>query len=254
MRILQLTDLHYRMKYPSSDQEYLRLLSACPSLSRRLELCLRRPDCRNLDGILLTGDLTDYGAPEDFASLKREISRFFPGVPVAVTPGNHDGKSAFRTGWTGEAAGDAPWNAVIRLGGLTVLSLDSSREGANDGFIDEAQCVWLAERLEELRGPAILITHFHLLSHQHPMNSAAYPSLFFRLVAQSRLLGVFCGHTHDPYAGFFAGKPYYTAPGFSFHGVRDADNGLSFEPVWGYGLYSVQESGIMSCRFESFRV
>ena len=208
MRILHLTDLHYRETYPPSDQEYLRLLAACPPLSRRLELCARRLGTETPDGILLTGDLTDYGTPEDFASLKTEISRVFPGVPVAVTPGNHDGKPAFRTGWAGEGAGDAPWNAVSRIGDLTVLSLDSSREGSNEGDIGEAQCVWLAEQLAALRGPAILITHFHLLTHQHPMAPAVYHPRFFQMIAQSRLLGVFCGHAHDPYVGFFAGKPY----------------------------------------------
>lgn len=253
MRILQLTDLHYRRNYPSSEQEYLRLLSACPPLSRRLELCAQRLGAETLDGILLTGDLTDYGGPDDFADLKAEISRVFPGVPIAATPGNHDKKPAFRTGWVGEPAGDAPWNAVTRLGALTVLSLDSSREGSNEGSLDGAQCIWLSEQLAALSGPAILTTHFHLLPHQHPMAPAVCHPRLYQLAAQSPLLGVFCGHSHDPYVGFFAGKPYYTAPSFSFRGVRDAENRLSFEPVWGYGLYTIGSGGVSSYRFESFR-
>ena len=254
MRLLHLSDPHYRVCYPPSQEEYLHILASAPPLSRRLEVCRRRMGHAPADGILLTGDLTDYGGEEDFRSLRALVESVFPGIPLAVTPGNHDGKPAFQAGWNGTAAAPHPWHCLTWVGPLAVLSLDSSREGSNRGLIDEAQCQWLEEQLARLGdAPAILITHFHLLPSQHSMPPAEYHPRFFQAVARSRLLGVFCGHAHEPFTGFFAGKPYYTAPSLSFHGVRSAENALSFGFTCGYGLYTIHTSGAVDSRFEVFQ-
>lgn len=254
MRLLHLTDLHYRTAYPASQEEYLHVLAGAPPMSRRLELCRRRLGHTPVDGILLTGDLTDYGEAEDFRALRALVDRVFPGIPMAVTPGNHDGEPAFQTGWNGAPASPRPWNRLFWIGPLAVLSLDSSREGSNGGLIDEDQCRWLEEQLAWLGdAPAILITHFHLLPGQHSMPPAAYHPRFFQAAARSRLLGIFCGHAHEPFTGFFAGKPYYTAPSLSFHGVRSAQDALSFGFTCGYGLYTIHPTGAIDSRFEVFQ-
>lgn len=245
--LLQISDLHFLRTYPESEAAHLQLLREGSSLARRFEDCARALRGVSLDGILLTGDLTDYGDAEDYLFLRRYLSQYFPGVPVAATPGNHDVKEAFCTGFADCPASSQPFDACFALPDMGVISLDSSRSETNDGLIDEAQCEWLSDRLKDFSGrPAILITHFHLFEGQHTMSCAAYPERFKTLIAESGLCGIFCGHTHTVYNGYFAGKPYFTAPGFSFHAYHTPDGELVFAPSFGFCLYSFQGETLRS--------
>lgn len=72
-------------------------------LDRCLQL-LGDEEKAQLDGVLISGDLTENGTADDYRNLRRELERRFPGIPLLVTLGNHDEKSAFREGWLGQAA------------------------------------------------------------------------------------------------------------------------------------------------------
>ncbi len=289
MRILQLTDLHYRLQYPPQHEPYLDVLRAQPPLSRRLDRLAAQLAGEPLDGILLTGDLTDYGAEEDHRALRRELERVFPGVPVAVTPGNHDRNPALHAVWSPSSRplssapailevsstfcgvqkgpdGDlaeaqnrgvetftGPFITLSFFGNLPIICLDSSMDGLDAGCIGEEHCVCLEEKLAQLgQKPSLLITHFHLLPHQHPMPPAQFSPRFAEILEKSSVIALFCGHTHTPYAGFFAGKPYFTAPSFSFHVLRDAKENLTFAPCLGYALYTLEGPKNTHFRFETF--
>lgn len=51
------------------------------------------------DLLILSGDIAEHGAPQEYA-LARDFLARFP-APILVTPGNHDDREAFRTGLSG---------------------------------------------------------------------------------------------------------------------------------------------------------
>lgn len=252
MQLLHLTDFHY------GDPCCAPLDPAAPALSKSLPIADRLERCQkslagiSLDALILSGDFSMDGNPDDARQLMQWIDQFFPDLPVAFVPGNHDhlAKPAKNAS---AARKYVPSDKVVHLSDLPVICLDTSRPGSDRGIIDQEQCQWLRQQLTELEGqPAILVTHFHLLPCQHSMPCATYPDEFMEIVAQSSLTAVFTGHTHCHYQGFFGGKPYCTAPSFSFYGLPAADGAVSLEPCFGYNLYTIERGQIMQIKTETF--
>lgn len=254
MHLLHLTDFHY------GDPATAPLDPAAPALSKSLPIADRLERCQkslagiSLDALILSGDFSMDGNPADARQLMQEIDLFFPDLPVAFVPGNHDhlAKPAKNASSAKEYV---PSDKVFLLPDLSVICLDTSRPGNDRGVIDPAQCQWLKQQLTKPdRQPTILVTHFHLLPGQHAMPCAAYPDEFMEIVAQSSLIAVFTGHTHCHYQGFFGGKPYCTAPGFSFYGLPAADGTVFLEPCFGYNLYTIEKGYLANIKTETFYV
>lgn len=170
----------------------------------------RRPDV-----ILVTGDITDSGKPEQYAEARSALRS---DIPVHVLPGNHDDRAALRTELLGEPASGVPVNSAHRVGPLTVLMLDSSIPGEPSGLLDEDTYAWLRTALAEAPpdGPILLALHHppkRLFSPVVDVIALADPGRLAAVVAgDARIIGVLTGHAHSPIATTFAGKPMITAP------------------------------------------
>ena len=99
MLIAQITDLHARPRglpaYRVSETNSLIERAVDALLALRL-----RPDV-----VLVTGDLTDCGLPEEYAHLRTLLGRL--PMPVYVVPGNHDRREELRDAfadWPGVTA------------------------------------------------------------------------------------------------------------------------------------------------------
>lgn len=169
------------------------------------------------DLVVLSGDLTENGTPEEYAHFRALIAGF--DLPLAAIPGNHDRRDAFAEAFAGTAvtAGvDPSWLSIqIDLPGLTVLGLDTlGLEGEAGGTLDEARLDWLGRRLADAGATPVL-----LFMHHPPFATGivrmdrwglADPGDFTRLVAAApTVLRVCCGHVHRAieaaYAGTIAG-------------------------------------------------
>ncbi|NUR69690.1 MAG: hypothetical protein HOU81_02620 [Hamadaea sp.] len=84
-----------------------------------------------LDAIVVSGDIADHGAIEEYEEARAEL---VAPVPVLMLPGNHDVRAAYRK-VLGEDSGDGPINSVHRVGGVLFALCDSSIPGRHDGLL-----------------------------------------------------------------------------------------------------------------------
>ncbi|MFD3592115.1 metallophosphoesterase [Nocardia sp. NPDC058640] len=170
----------------------------------------RRPDV-----ILVTGDITDSGAPEQYAQARLALRT---DIPVYLLPGNHDDRANFRTALLGEPAATTPINSVHRIGALTVIMLDSSIPGEPAGLLGEDTFDWLRATLADAPadGPILVALHHppkKVFSPVVDVIALADPGRLAAVVAgDPRVVGILTGHAHSPIATTFAGKPMITCP------------------------------------------
>lgn len=237
IRFLQLSDMHLIFQAPESD----RLGTLLARTFRPLEVVrrlLRAERSWRPDFLLFTGDLADRGGDTEYAAMRRVLTEEMPGVPWVALPGNHDDRAAFRRSFL-RVPPQEPLDRVCNFGGLRVVTLDTGV----DGVISSGQVEWLVQQLaaEAPRGTVLAI--HHPLYAQSPMPPARYPPEFARLIAGSRLVGIFCGHTHENYFGSFEGVPYVTADACSF-AVEEEDGRLFARLCAGYLRAQIGGSGL----------
>jgi len=171
MNVLHISDIHFRESYLPCEEGYQGMLAAMQNPLIPLEECIQDAKARvAIDLVVISGDLTEDGAPADYASLKRYLEKAFGSVPIVVTLGNHDIKRHFRQGWQGksvETASDTPFNQVYETETLAIVTFDNSCYGYANGIVDERQFEWLQATLAQLKEKKIVfVTHHHLLPDQ----------------------------------------------------------------------------------------
>ncbi|WP_233463708.1 metallophosphoesterase [Nocardia gipuzkoensis] len=170
---------------------------------------------RRPDAILVTGDITESGKPEQYAEARLA---FDAEIPLYAIPGNHDDRAGFRTRLLGEPASDAPINRTHRIGDLTIALLDSSVPGEAGGRLADETYQWLDEVLGAAPAgkPILLALHHppaHLFSPIVDGISLAEPQRLAELVAgDDRIVAVLTGHAHSAATTTFGGRPLLVAP------------------------------------------
>jgi 3',5'-cyclic-AMP phosphodiesterase len=111
--------------------------------------------------VLLTGDLTGDGRPEEF-ELVRELLEPIP-VPVHPIPGNHDKREEMRAAFSdhpGIAAASGPLDYSADCGAVRVICLDTWLPGEGGGALGAERIDWIERELEAAPDrPAILAMH-----------------------------------------------------------------------------------------------
>jgi 3',5'-cyclic AMP phosphodiesterase CpdA len=182
------------------------------ALGRVLELS-PRPDC-----VVITGDLTDHGRPDEYAAL-REVIGEFP-LPLHLVTGNHDRLEPLLDAFGGSSllGGTDRAYYAVDYPEATIIALDSLAPGERGaGRIGADQLAWLDETLA-LRPevPAFVCLH-------HPPIAVGMPFLdSIRLldgdalgevvVRHPRVVRVLAGHVHRPVSAAFAGTTLTLAP------------------------------------------
>lgn len=205
-----------------SDTHFLagnRPLGGGYDTSANLTATLARIDAMRIapDAIVITGDLTDLGEPEAYASLRAVVEPFAArlAAPVVWVAGNHDERPALRAGLLDAAPTEEPVTGVWDLGGLRLIALDSTVPGWHHGELGDAQLSWLRDLLAH---PAPLGT---LLAFHHPPLPSHVPLFdilelrdqpaLAEVVAGTDVRGILAGHLHYSTHGTFAGVPVSVA-------------------------------------------
>ena len=200
------------------------------------------------DAIVFTGDLTDLGEPEAYASLRAVVEPFAARMdaPLVWVAGNHDERPALRRGLLDLEPTEEPVTGVWDLGGLRLVALDSTVPGWHHGDLDASQLEWLREMLAT---PAPLGTILALHHPPLPSHVPLFDILELRdqgrlaeVIAGTDVRAILAGHLHHSTSGTFAGVPVSVAAAtcYTMNLARPAaevngmDAGQSFQLVHVY--------------------
>lgn len=174
-----------------------------------------------VDGLLLTGDLTDNGSPEAYRRLRALVEPAAEklNAQLVYAMGNHDERGAFAAELLSASDGGS-LDAVYWLGTLRVIVLDSTTPGRHDGRLEPAQLDWLRR---QLAAPAPLGT---VLVVHHPPLPSPVPTVHLLRLRDARALGevlagtdvgiVLTGHAHHTGCGALAGIPVWVSPALAY--------------------------------------
>ena len=163
------------------------------------------------DAVLVSGDLADSAAPEEYRTV-RELLAPLP-MPVHVLGGNHDDRDALRE-WFPVAGGGGEYRYATEVGGVRLVVCDSTVPMRPEGRLDVE---WLEAQLD---APAVVI------AMHHPPFAIGMPALdeialgaedtaaLAALLERSpQVLRVICGHTHRAAFTTLGGCGVFTCPG-----------------------------------------
>lgn len=199
------------------------------------------------DLVIVTGDLTDNGRPEEFAQFVTAIAPLR--VPVLAIPGNHDNRPGVRA-----ALPHLPWantehaSWVYDIDDLRVVGLDSTVPGHPGADIDVDRAEWLAEAIDGATGRCVLaIHHPPFITGIDWMDKAGFDGLdrLRGVLEEHPVERVLCGHHHRPIHSTIAGIPAIVGPSTVQHVDLDlapaAPISLILDPV-GYLIHSLTEN------------
>ena len=183
-----------------------------------LEIVLRHLAQLDLDFLLIPGDLTQHGEPDNHAWLSDRLTNL--PFPVYVVPGNHDVPSLLPNA---QSIGWAEFPRYYRkfgyetellyytrqvLPGVRLIGLNSNQfddEGKQIGHLDDNQLAWLEQVLAQSKNELILVmVHHNVVEHlpnqsQHPLGRRYMldnASVLREMLQKSGVQLVFTGHLH----------------------------------------------------------
>ena len=184
-----------------------------------LESILDRLRACELDFLLLPGDLTQHGEPENHQWLAERLAQL--PYPTYVIPGNHD-VPGLQANCTSIGLADFPqyyrsfgydnpkqlYYTCQLLPGVRLLALNSNQfdvQGKQLGVLDDEQLLWLEQVLKDYQADLMLVMiHHNVVEHlpgqsRHPLGRRYMldnaPALLKRL-REANVQLVFTGHLH----------------------------------------------------------
>ncbi len=235
-KIIQLSDPHI---VPEGQIAYgvVDTAAALAATVATINRCL--PLVGPVDLAIVTGDLTDFGAPADYARFREIMSAL--AIPYRVVPGNHDRRANLRASFADQAwmplTGGINWS--IDLPEFGVVCLDTLVEGHHHGHLEADALTFLDEALRSLAGKPVIVGMHHppftmgiqSMDINNLRESAALQTLLDAYPGESRLV---CGHVHRSVTKAFGSVIGLIAPGTSHSVTLDQRNEnphtLSLEP------------------------
>src|SRR5919199_2086901 len=111
-------------------------------LPNLLERAINEVNDLNPEIVVVSGDLTTFGFKEEYAQAKSYLDRV-ECQSVVVIPGNHDSRNVGYVHFE-ELFGDR--NSVLRVGGVTVVCVDSTEPDLDHGQIGRGRYGWIEEQ------------------------------------------------------------------------------------------------------------
>ncbi len=240
--LAQLSDLHVCDEWQGVDPT--------SRLERVVEAVRSLPN--QVDGVVVTGDLTDDAGEESYRRVRRLLGRF--DVPVHVLPGNHDDRCRLREAFGLSGDGCEPVNYSVAVGELRLVVLDSTVPGQDPGVYGEEQLRWLDEELSrDPTSPTVLAVHHPPLPTGIPgwdeinLVPAAREALAEVVADHPQLRGVVGGHLHRTAGGVLAGRAVFSAPSTCLQVRPDfATNEVDFVDPPGFALHVLRDGDFSS--------
>jgi 3',5'-cyclic AMP phosphodiesterase CpdA len=246
----QISDLHIKVPGKLS----YRVVDCAAMLERCVQEVLRLP--QRPDAMVITGDLVDFGRPEEYAHLRKLLSPL--SMPYYLLPGNHDERSALRAAFPDHAY-LRQWLPYVQYAieqwPVRIVAIDTVIPGEGGGRLDDERLRWLDRTLaREPKKPTIVVMHHPpfptLIGHMDKIGLDGADALAAVIARHAQVERVLCGHLHRPIQFRFAGTIASTSPSPA-HQVAldlapDAASRFKMEPP-GFQLHAWREgTGIVS--------
>jgi 3',5'-cyclic AMP phosphodiesterase CpdA len=223
MLIGQISDLHIKANGKLSYRvvDTAGMLARCVEHVRALK---QRPDV-----LLVTGDLVDFGKPEEYATLKALLAPL--PMPYYLIPGNHDERGALRDAFP-EHGYLRQWGPFVQYAiddwPVRLVALDTVIPGQSGGELCVDRLAWLEATLAaQPRKPTIVVMHhppFRTgIGHMDRMGLADASGLAAVIARNPQVERVLCGHLHRPIQVRFAGTIASTCPSPAHQVALDLD-------------------------------
>jgi 3',5'-cyclic AMP phosphodiesterase CpdA len=206
-----------------------------------LERCVRKIRAlpRTPDAVVVTGDLTDHAASEEYGLLA-ELLAPLP-MPVYLAVGNHDDRDALRDCFRANAylhGEDGFVQYAVDDLEVRLLVLDTLVQGAPGGELCSRRLRWLDRALAASHRPTIVAQHhppfvtgmtfMDRMALANPRDEAAIVSRY------GHVERIICGHFHRTIQARFAGTIASVCPSTAHQLLLDlvpnADVRFTFEP------------------------
>ena len=233
--IAQLTDMHL---FADENQELLGLLTV-QSFQAVIKQLQR---VRQLDLLLLTGDLSQDGTPESYESVQNLLNLLQ--TSTYWLPGNHDCISTMRQVLNRTPV--SPLKAFVR-GGWNFLLINSSVPGCVHGQLSPETLDWLDFQLGLSSYPTVIALHhppFQVNSDWLDTSTLQNPEeLFAVLDRHPQVKLVLFGHIHQEFHRQHHGIHYLGTPSTSIQfKPQSSDFSLGFEEP-GFRLLNLYPDG-----------
>jgi Icc protein len=209
--VAQVSDLHIKAKGRLSYRvvDTAGMLRACVS---QLLALPQRPDV-----VVFTGDLVDFGRPEEYAELRKLLAPL--AMPVYLIAGNHDERKGLREAFPDHAyLGSSGFvQYAIEAHPLRIIGLDTVIEGAPGGRLCEERLAWLdAQLAAQPSRPTLVLMHHPpfrtFIGHMDVQGLEAPEALAAVIRRHPQVERILCGHLHRAIEARFAGTIACTAP------------------------------------------
>ena len=220
---VQLTDLHIR---EPGRLAYGRLDTA-PYLSAAVQTILQVR--QQPQAVVLTGDLTDFGRPAEYAHLRALLEPLT--MPYYLLPGNHDDSTCLREAFPEHAyLGHSGFvQYVVPIGPVRVIAIDTTVLQASDGELCSERLGWLEQALKDSSGAPVVIAMHHppfktLIGHMDKIGLLRGASDFEKIVSRyPNIERIVCGHLHRAIDVRFGLTIASTSPAPAHQVVLDLD-------------------------------
>lgn len=229
MILAQVSDPHVALEEDGSDNAGARGLAEAV---QRITAMAPAPEC-----VLLTGDLTDHGRPEEYARLRALLAP----LAVAVHPlvGNHDDRDALRSAFSDHPQVAATTGFVqyaVDAAGLRVIACDTQSPGEDRGVLCAQRLAWLARELDRAGDLPVLLALHHPpfatgIDGMDAIGLTGAGELGVLLEAYAGPCAVVCGHAHRTIVATAGGRSAFLAPSTSLAIALDLRAGVPFRLV-----------------------
>jgi Icc protein len=182
--IVQLSDLHCGQQF---------------FLPHLLERAIAEVNELEPDVVVISGDLTSHGFKDEYA-LAREYLNRVECESMVVIPGNHDSRNV---GYVHFEELFGTRNSVLRLGGVTIVAVDSSEPDLDNGQIGRGRYRWIEEQFSDPADLRVFVLHHHLLpvpGTGRERNIVHDAGDTLEALQRAGVDLVLAGHKHVPYA------------------------------------------------------
>lgn len=244
-KILVFTDLHY-----CGEGQTIGHLDPHARFTEGLAHALEQfPDAER---IIISGDLTHHGRPEEYARLRAALAGC--PLPVHLMVGNHDSRSEFIAAFPdAPLTEDGHVQQVIDSDDTRLILLDTLDEGHDAGRLCDARLSWLDAALASAEGRRTVV-----FAH-HPPMSVGFDSMdAIGLINRAELLAllnrhattcqIVSGHLHRTVSGAAGGiatailkSPCHQSPIL----VPGMDTDTSVDEPGAYGILYIGEEGVL---------